>query len=203
MDWKAIILGAYPQADAKITKAFADHATADFAKWKINTSLRQAHLLAHIAVESAFFKTIEENLSYSALRMCQVWPSRFKTVADVTPYARNPKALANKVYGGRLGNVNPDDGWTFRGQGLLQTTGRANVAKLAKALNITPEVAALWLVSPDHMVECAAANFILNGAIAPADRNDIIGSTKAVNGGLNGLDDRKLALARFRKLLGA
>ena len=82
---------------------------------------------------------VEENLNYSAKRMTQVWPSRFPTIASAQPYAGNPRALANKVYGGRLGNTGPNDGWVFRGRGLSQITGRANYAKFGIA--DTPEKA--------------------------------------------------------------
>lgn len=78
---------------------------------------------------------ISENLNYSAKRMTQVWPSRFPTVAAAQPYANNPKALANKVYGGRLGNDGPNDGWRYRGRGLAQITGKTNYAKFGLAEN--------------------------------------------------------------------
>ncbi|ANK73723.1 hypothetical protein FA04_14505 [Ensifer adhaerens] len=78
---------------------------------------------------------VEENLNYSAQRMTQVWPNRFPTVASAKPYANNPRRLANKVYGGRLGNDGPDDGWTYRGRGLAQITGKTNYAKFGIAGN--------------------------------------------------------------------
>lgn len=74
-----------------------------------------------------------ENLNYSAKRMTQVWPKRFPTIASAQPYASNPRALANNVYGGRLGNTGPDDGWRYRGRGLAQITGKENYAKFGLA----------------------------------------------------------------------
>lgn len=76
---------------------------------------------------------ISENLNYSAQRLTQVWPKRFPTIASAKPYANNPQRLANKVYGGRLGNVDPNDGWLFRGRGLAQITGRENYARFGIA----------------------------------------------------------------------
>lgn len=76
-----------------------------------------------------------ENLNYtSAARIRQVWPSRFPTEVSAGPYVRNPQGLANKVYGGRLGNTLANDGWDFRGMGLVQATGRDNARRATKRL---------------------------------------------------------------------
>jgi putative chitinase len=79
-----------------------------------------------------------ENLNYTtAARIRQVWPSRFPTTASAQPYVRNPRGLANKVYNGRMGNrPGSDDGWTYRGHGLVHITGRSNFGKASSALGI-------------------------------------------------------------------
>src|SRR5690606_20396308 len=101
----------------------------------------RAYILATARHETGgTFGPTTENLNYTtAARIRQVWPSRFPTVSSATRYVRNPEKLANKVYGGRLGNTNTGDGWRFRGRGLAQITGRANYAKWG--LEDTPEKA--------------------------------------------------------------
>lgn len=98
---------------------------------------------------------VEENLNYSAKRLTQVWPARFPTLASAEPYAGNPRKLANRVYGGRLGNVAADDGWRFRGRGLAQITGKANYAKfgLAAAPEQASEMATAVRILFDGMTE--------------------------------------------------
>tara|TARA_R110000850_G_scaffold233967_3_gene358860 strand:+ start:3033 stop:3842 length:810 start_codon:yes stop_codon:yes gene_type:complete len=67
-----------------------------------------------------------ESLYYTtASRIRKVWPSRFPSLASATPFVRSTKALANKVYNGRLGNkVGSNDGYFYRGGGLDHLTGR-------------------------------------------------------------------------------
>lgn len=73
---------------------------------------------------------LRENLNYtSAAQIKKTWPTRFPTLKSAQPFVRNPRALANKVYGGRMGNTGPDDGWTYRGDGLPQLTGKENFTK--------------------------------------------------------------------------
>lgn len=102
--------------------------------------------MAQIAVESASLSKLEESLSYTAERLVAVWPSSFKSIADARPLARNPEALANKVYGGRMVNDLPGDGWKFRGQGLKQLTGKSNYLAYVSRFKI----AMIFLETPFH-----------------------------------------------------
>jgi len=160
----------------------------------LTTSLRVAHFMAQIAHESAGFTRLEENLNYSAERLCAVWPKRFPTPASAALYARNPVELANKVYGGRLGNTNAGDGWRFRGRGLIQLTGRANYEEYGVAGD--PEIAA----QPRDAARLALAYWTKKALNDEADRDDIEAITRAINGGLVGIEDRKALLFKAKRI---
>lgn len=100
-----------------------------------------------------------ENLNYRAERIRQVWPSRFPSVAAAQPYAGNPQKLANKVYGGKLGNTEPGDGWKYRGRGYPQTTGRENYTKASKVVGVD------LVNDPDRAMEPRiAARILIEGS---------------------------------------
>ena len=161
----------------------------------IVTKNRLHHFIAHAAHETAGFARLEENLRYSAARLVQVWPSRFPTLAAAQPYALNPEKLANKVYGGRLGNVEAGDGWRYRGSGAFCTTGRANYREAGHEAD--PEA----LRDPAKAVSSAVLYWRRRGLNAAAERDDIEATTRGINGGLIGLDDRRAYLAACRKYL--
>lgn len=110
---------------------------------------------------------------------------------------------AQRGYEGRadLGNTQPGDGYRFRGRGIFQTTGRANYAKAAAALSLPlldhPEL----LEQPANAVRSACAFWQARGlsAYADAGRDDDI--THRINGGTNGIDDRRRLVARAKGLL--
>lgn len=181
----ALIKRFAPSARADIVQGLADGWPSIYAAG-ITKPVRLQAFMAEIAVESAGLTRLEENLSYSAERAHTVFPGRFPTVASAVPYAHNPHAFANKVYGGRYGNVGPDDGWLYRGGGLLQTTFKANYE------------AAGFGANPDdlrHMpgaFTAALAYWTKHGLNAIVDRGNLAVERAAINGGTNGLDDLKL-----------
>lgn len=98
-----------------------------------------AAFLGQCAHESGGFRDLEEDLSYTAPRLCQVWPNRFPTPQAAEACALQPEMLANRVYANRLGNGDEasGDGWRFRGRGLIQITGRAAYQQFADAMHMT------------------------------------------------------------------
>jgi putative chitinase len=184
----------YAQLDSVITK------------YGINTVLRLSHFLGQCAEETGNFTVFQENLNYSAERMCAVWPGIFPTVASAKPYEYNPQKLANYVYGGHGGNTLPDSGWHWRGRGCIQITFYDNYVACAKG-TAHPEI----LDNPDLLcgplaLESAAWYWLSRGldAIADKDVSDatIHAITYRVNGNPNAnFDVRKVATLKFYNLL--
>lgn len=164
---------------------------------------RLAHFLAQVCHETGGLTILVENLHYSATRLTEVWPRRFPDVAAAAPFAGNPRALANRVYGGRMGNVTPDDGWKYIGRGLLQITGRDHYARVGRALNLPLEEQSYLAISPDHSLAIALETWRWKGCDAPADADDVAGVTRRINGGRIGLADRRAWLAKTKPLLEA
>lgn len=182
----------------------------------INTDRRLRHFLAHIAHESLGFTRLVEDLTYrSAERIRAVWPRRFPTIASARPFVRNPRALAEKVYGGRLGNSAPGDGYRYRGGGFIMNTGKANFVEASahsgRDLVAEPELLRSYPVAAD----AAAGFWFMNGLnrIVDADNDEVIVATFAehlarneaddlvdgtvrINGGRIGLEDRRVWLRR-------
>jgi putative chitinase len=80
-------------------------------------------------------KLTRENLSYSAEGICSTWKSRFKTIEEAAPLARNPKALAESVYFGRMGNDTKEKASLYIGRSFLQLTGYDNHKAFAHDMN--------------------------------------------------------------------
>lgn len=164
----------------------------------IDTVDRVRAFLAQVGHESSQLNTIEENLNYSAQGLRKIFPKYFPTQKEALAFARNPERVANRVYADRMGNGNEEsgDGWTFRGRGLIQITGRDNYAYMSslmgKDLTIWPDA----LLLPLDACRSAALWWKANGLNALADklatdeRKTFEAITKRVNGGLNGLEDR-------------
>ena len=176
--------------------AFGPNTARAIAKLYDLPPKRAAHLLGQAAHESGGFLLSEENLNYSAKTMCRVWPSRYKTLADAAPYARNPQALANNTYSNRMGNGDEasGDGWKFRGRGFIQLTGHNNYKAFAEHIGRDSLVDDPDDVADELAMDSAIFFFEANGLFAIADRGVDEGTiktiTKRVNGGYHGLEDR-------------
>lgn len=168
-------------------------------KWKISaTPQRVAAFLAQVLHESQALTVEYENLDYGAARLSAVWPARFRPHGPLDPgaYAHNPRKLANLVYGKRMGNLGPEDGYVYRGRGLLQLTGRACYADATRALRAglaqSPDFEAHpdLVLDPAWCLHVAAATWQHKGCNELADAGDQGALTRRINGADNGLAER-------------
>jgi putative chitinase len=181
-------------------QAFAA-ADAVLEPYGINESgLRLAHFMAQVLHETGTLTIQSESLYYKPERLMAVWPKRFPTLAAAEPYARNPEKLANLVYGGRMGNIDPGDGYKFIGRGLLQLTGRASYKKYGDLLGIDLTEDPALVLEPQWTLKVACEVWTGLGCNAKADADDVTAVSKAINGGLVGLSDRQAWLVKTKAL---
>lgn len=204
-DWLRILIecGVHVTTAGRWADVFAAEIRAD------TFSLGDAELddfLGQILKESAKLERTEEALGYSATRMAQVWPGRFARLDDAGVKMKdtaglfvpndealalhmNPEALANRVYGSRLGNNEPGDGWKYRGRGLMQVTGKDNYRAVGEALGLD------LVADPDQLnnpaIALRASIAWWEGNIPDAIVGDTMRVTKRVNGGTLGLAERQ------------
>ena len=174
------------------------------ARYEIDTPARMAAFLAQLAHESGQLQRWSENLSYRWQRLREVFPKYFKTDADAQAFDRQPERIANRVYGGRMGN-GPEasgDGWRYRGRGPIQLTGKDNYRACGADIGVDLVNQPERLETPD--VGCLAAGWFWakRGLNALADAGDFVAITKRINGGLIGLEEREAFWERAKAALG-
>jgi putative chitinase len=176
--------------------------------YEIGTAGRLAAFMAQVGHESMGLSRTVENLNYSVQGLLSTWPSRF-TRALAEQMARKPEQIANHVYGGRLGNHNPGDGWRYRGRGLIQVTGQVNYEGITETLaekvggvpdfTLHPEL----LESPKWAALSAAAYWDDHDLNELADRGAFDQITTRINGGQVGKADRRARYSRAMRVFGA
>jgi len=169
----------------------------------IDTDLRMIGFLSQSIFESNQFNDLFENLNYSAKRLREVWPKRFPSVSFALQYERNPQKIANYVYANRMGNGDETsgDGWKFRGRGVKQLTGRNNYTAFANCIGKTVDEAAVYAGTKEGAIETACWFWKENNLSRFADKQDVVGLTKAINGGLNGLSQREYHWNKVKKVI--
>lgn len=167
-----------------LNQAFSDNS---FSK------VDQAMFIAQCAHESSEFNVLSENLNYSAERLLVIFPKYFKP-ETVQKYHRRPQDIANTVYANRMGNGDfaSGDGFKYAGRGILQNTGKSSYRQCSidvygdeKILLNNPEI----LKTPDAAVKSAVWFWMKNNLKSCG--SDVVCATKKINGGTNGLSDRK------------
>jgi putative chitinase len=158
------------------------------------TSPRLGEFAAQTCNETGGYTRFWENMRYSAARLMVIWPKRFPTLASALHYAwdasdpdAEDKALADLVYGARMGNqrngTNDDDGWLRRGRGMLGLTGYDNDAHFGPLVGVDliahPELAA----DPEISLHIACEFWSEAGVNSWVDRGDFYAARGVTNGG--------------------
>lgn len=204
-----IVRRVAPRARAEYLAAF-EAGDEVLSRYGVTTPLRLAHFLAQVLHETDGLTILRESGAYSAARIVEIFGvgkhSAAITSAEARTLAKNGPKLFERVYGlgnpkkaEELGNTRAGDGWLFRGNGLLQTTGRGAHRRLGEKLGLgdlferNPEL----VTAAQYALLPALAEWKESGLNAYADRNDIRTITRRVNGGFNGYADR---VAWFNKV---
>lgn len=172
--------GARAGQQAAIINKFAAMLPPLLDRFQVDTALRIEHMLAQTAHESDSFCTTEEYASGAA----------YEGRAD-------------------LGNTKPGDGKRFKGRGLIQLTGRSNYARFTRWMRAIISDCPDFVTNPELVAEFPWAAWSVfffwseHGLNAYADRDDLVGATRVINGGRNGLAARAALLAKAKSAVGA
>lgn len=181
--------------------------TDAFNKWlpeyNINTLGRVVCFLAQVYHESAGFTRVEENLMYSAKGLRKTFRKYFPNDTLAKQYQRKPQMIASRVYGNRLGNGPEEtgDGYTYRGRGLIQLTGKYNYEAFANDHNMPLDEVVDYLVTIEGALRSACWFWNRADLNQYADQGDMETITRRINGGLNGYEDRLVNYERIYNIL--
>jgi predicted chitinase/V8-like Glu-specific endopeptidase len=162
-----------PRANASILTAILDNKPALRAAG-VTSRQRISYLLAEFALETGGLKRIDEDLHYTSARLRKIFPKSVTTNDKAIELAGRPRETANYVYGNRLGNCgrDTDDGWNYRGSGLIQITGRVNFRHLGRIAGIPFEINPELARRPTEGLLAALAYWTSVGLNSVADANN-------------------------------
>lgn len=177
------------QANALKYVGFLNHACEHF---EINNHARICAFIAQTCEESGNLSTVSEDLNYRADVVCRLWP-RFTLAQASAACSAGPEAVGNLIYGGRMGNINPGDGYKFRGRGFIQLTGHDNYAESSKRLGVDLIANPDLVLVPEYCALTAAdywKNAGCNELSDPDTEESVKVVTKRINGGYINLETR-------------
>jgi len=179
-----------------------------FPDYDINTPKRMAAFIAQCSHESGGFMVLKENLNYKPASLRKLFSKYFPTDELAQQYCAKPNkqaAIANRIYGNRMGNGDESsgDGYRFCGRGLIQLTGRSNYQSFADSLEMKIEDVPEYLATFEGAAQSACWFWETNKLNQWADAGDILTLTKRINGGTIGLEDRKKHYEHALHVLGA
>lgn len=200
---ETVLKQAFPKMSDETAKMVVTAIRPAIAKYDLSTINRLAAFVAQTAHESGMFHYKAENLNYSAAALHKVFGKYFPTQALAESYARKPEKIANRVYANRMGNGDEasGDGWTYRGRGWLQITGFSNVSNFAFSLGKPIAEAVAYLDTDEGGFMGAGWFWEKNHLNDIADKNDIVTISKRINGGTNGLEERKSYYSAMQRAL--
>jgi putative chitinase len=196
---EAQLLRLSPKADKSVAAAIVRHWDELLAAG-ISGEVRLSHFLAQVLTETAGLRRLDEDLSYSAERLVEV----FRIPPDVAQgLARRPRETANYLYGPRLGNLgrHTDDGWIYRGSGFIQLTGRYNFRMRGREARLPLEDQPDLARQPREGLIAATAYWTARRINAAADADDARAVRARVNPALEGYEASLLWLRRSRAVL--
>lgn len=181
----------------KINPELVDVFNETFERWGITTARQKAGFIGQCGHECGNFRVLEENLNYRAATLLKLFPRTPKrawgfTLEEAAAYERQPRRIANRIYGNRMGNRDEasGDGWRFRGSGWLQLTGHANFFHASKKLGEDFVANPDLVRTPKYAALTAGWFWSTHGCNPLAESGDWTALTKRINGGTIGLEDR-------------
>jgi putative chitinase len=175
------IMPSIPTARREALLPFLQAAMAEFA---IETPARVAAFVAQLAHESGQFLFMEE-----------IW--------GPTQAQRRYEPVSTLA--ATLGNTELGDGKRFKGRGPIQITGRANYRRFGDLLGLDLVSDPARAAHPELAFRIAGLFWSKKGLSELADRatdEAFREITRRINGGFNGLDDRRKFYAVARTVLG-
>jgi putative chitinase len=182
---------------------WVDALNETFAKFGISTPKQQAAFIGQCSHECGNFRLLEENLNYKAATLMRLWPKRFPTLEIANQYAGQPRKIANSVYANRMGNRDEasGDGYRFRGRGCIQLTGHSGYYHAGQALGVDFVMQPDLVATPQYAALTAGWFWSTHNLNALAEAGDEVACCKRINGGLIGLEDRKIHTAQALTVL--
>lgn len=166
----------------------------------ITNKNERAMLLAQVDHESNGFRAGEESFNYrNADRIMAVSKTAAKKGKPAIEAAmkQGPEAVAELMYGGRMGNTEAGDGYKYRGRGSIQITGKDNYKKLGDKLGLDLVNNPDLLLDPEISAKASVQWWKDNGVGKAARAGDVTGATKIINGGTNGIEHRQELFAKY------
>jgi putative chitinase len=211
--FQEVLTSLWPHGNTRVpglVEGIAATAGDVLAKYKITDKNVLAHIMAQFSHECGAGRFMVESIAYTAQRATEVWPNRYASAADcyakVDSWPGDPAfriKLMDHTYGGRMGNrpYPAHDGSTYIGRGLAQCTGLHGYERAKRMTGLDVVSNPNLFLDPKHAFELGVADFVGCGCLPYAEKNDLRGVTRKLNGGYNGLRDRHKWLIAWQRAL--